>query len=431
MSSQLKRKRLIVIGGGFAGLNLIQKLNKVPIDILLIDKRNHHLFQPLLYQVATATLSPSDICVAFREVLAKQENTTVLMGEVVQFNKEEKKVVLGNGDAFDYDYLAIAVGSRHSYFGHNEWEALAPGIKTITDALNIREHILTSFEKAERLANTEETHKYLTFVIVGGGPTGVEFAGTIAELIQKTLRKNFRRIRTEKAKVYLIEAFDRVLPSFNQKLSKATKSDLEKLGVTVLTEHSVTKITTEGVELGTTFIESKNVIWAAGNTIPEVVKSLGSELDKQGRVMVENDLSVPGYPEIFVLGDASHLISKKETPLPSVATVALQQGKFVGSLLKNELKHGQSSPLRIKGFNYFDRGSLATIGTGKAVCTIRKLNFSGLFAWLIWAFVHVAFLIGFRNRISVMFEWTIHHLTGARSARIIHSTLDEKLPKHK
>jgi NADH dehydrogenase len=431
MSSEAKRKKLIVIGGGFAGLNLIQSLKKAPIDILLIDKRNHHLFQPLLYQVATATLSPSDICVAFREVLANQENTTVLMGEVAQFNKDEKKIILENGDSFDYDYLAIAIGSKHSYFGHNEWESLAPGIKTITDALNIREHILTSFEKAERLDHTEETHKYLTFVIVGGGPTGVEFAGTIAELIKKTLRKNFRRIRTEKAKVYLIEAFDRILPSFHQKLSKKTKSDLEKMGVTVLVNHSVTNITSEGVQLGTTFIESKNVIWAAGNTIPTVVKSLGTELDKQGRVMVENDLSIPGYPEVFVLGDASHLISRRDSPLPSVATVALQQGKFLGSLLKSEIKLMEPSPLRIKGFKYFDKGSLATIGTGKAVCTIRKLDFSGLFAWLIWAFVHIAFLIGFRNRLSVLFEWTIHHLTGARSARIIHSTLDEKLPKHK
>lgn len=429
MESPSSRKKLIVIGGGFAGLNLIQSLKRAPLDILLIDKRNHHLFQPLLYQVATATLSPRDICVAFRELCAKQQNTTVIMGEVVQIDKEERKVILGNGDSFDYDYLAIAVGSKHSYFGNDKWEAFAPGIKTITDALNIREHILTSFEKAERLDSLTETHKYLTFVIVGGGPTGVEFAGTIAELINKTMHKNFRRIRTERARVFLVEAFDRLLPPFDPKLSERTKLDLEKLGVTVLTNHAVTDITADGVRLGDTFIESKNVIWAAGNAIPAVVKTLGVEQDKQGRVIVEKDLSIPDHPEIFVLGDASHLKSKKGIPLPGVATVAVQQGRFLGALIKEELSKKHPPKHRHHGFKYFDKGSLATIGTGKAVCSIGKFKFTGLFAWFIWAFVHIAYLTSFRNRASVMLEWTIHHLTGARSSRIIHSTIDEKLPK--
>src|SRR3990167_3635967 len=238
MSIPTNRKKLIVIGGGFAGVNLIQSLKKAPLDITLIDKRNHHLFQPLLYQAATATLSPRDICVAFREMFAHHENTTVIMGEVAKINKDLKHIVLGNGDTFSYDYLAIAVASRHSYFGHDNWEPFAPGIKTITDALKIREHILISFEKAERLDSLTESHKYLTFVIVGGGPTGVEFAGTIAELIQKTMHRNFRRIKTEKARVFLVEAFDRLLPPFHPKLSERTKLDLEKLGVTVLLKHA-------------------------------------------------------------------------------------------------------------------------------------------------------------------------------------------------
>ena len=351
------------------------------------------------------------------------------MGEVVQIDKEGKKVVLGNGDTFDYDYLAIAVGSRHSYFGHDNWEALAPGIKTITDALKIREHLLISFEKAERLDSLSESHKYLTFVIVGGGPTGVEFAGTIAELIQKTMHGNFRRIKTERARVFLVEAFDRLLPPFHPKLSKRTKLDLEKMGVTVLLNHAVTDITEDGVRLGDTFIESKNVIWAAGNTIPAVMKSLGVEQDKAGRVIIEKDLSIPGHPEIFVLGDAAHFKTKKGGILPGVATVAVQQGRFLGKLLKQELKKTHTSKHRTATFKYFDKGSLATIGTGKAVCSIRKFNFTGITAWLIWAVVHIAYLIGFRNRMSVMLEWTIHLLTGARSSRIIHATIDEKLPR--
>jgi NADH dehydrogenase len=429
MRNELNRKKLIVIGGGFAGLNLIQSLKKAPIDILLIDKSNHHLFQPLLYQVATATLSPRDISVAFREICAKQDNTSVIMGEVVEIKKEEKKVILGNGDTFDYDYLAICVGSRHSYFGHDEWEKYAPGIKTITDALKIREHILTSFEKAERLDSLSETHKYLTFVIVGAGPTGVEFAGTIAELIKKTMHKNFRRIRTEKARVFLVEAFDRVLPTFHPKLSERTKKDLEKLGVTILTKHAVTDITEDGVRLGDTFIECKNVIWAAGNSIPKVVKTLNVPSDKQGRVFVEKDLSIKEHPEIFVLGDASHFETKLGTPLPGVATVAVQQGRYLGALIKEEIKKKKIPKHRQNGFKYFDKGNLATIGSGKAVGNIGNFLLTGFIAWIIWAVVHVAYLCGYRNRMSVMLEWTIHHLTGARSSRIIYSNIDENLPK--
>lgn len=422
-------KKLIIIGGGFAGLNVALKLKKAPVEITLIDKKNHHLFQPLLYQAATATLSGKDICVPFREIFAKQSNMLVIMGEVVSIDKEARTVTLGNGDKFAYDYLVVAIGARHSYFGNDQWEKFAPGIKTLSDAIDIREHLLTSFEKAERLDSISETYKYLTFVIVGGGPTGVEFAGTIAELINKTMRRNFRRICTERARVFLIEGTDRILPPFHPKLSERTKKDLEKLGVTVLTNCIVTDINADGVQIGNTFIESKNVIWAAGNTIPPVVNTLKSEQDRQGRVIVEKDLSLPGHSEIFVIGDACHYQTKKGKPLPGVATVALQQGRFVGNLLRSELKKNRPPKSRRIGFKFFDKGNLATIGSGKAVGSIGKFRFTGLFAWLIWGYVHIAYLIGFRNRLSVMFEWALHHLTGARSSRIIHGSIDEKLPR--
>lgn len=425
----MSRKRLIIIGGGFAGVNVIRKLRHSNVDIVLIDKRNHHLFQPLLYQAATATLSPRDICIAFREMFAKQKNTTVIMGEAVDVNKEEKYVVLGNGDRFSYDYLIVAIGSKHSYFGNDRWEPLAPGIKTISDAINIREHILMSFEQAERLDSISETYKYLTFVIVGGGPTGVEFAGSIAELINKTMKRNFRRIRTEEARVILIEALDRILPPFPPKLSARTKKDLEKLGVTVLNNKSVTDITPEGVQIGDTFIEAKTVIWAAGNAIPSFAKTLGVPQDRQGRVIVGNDLSVEGHPEIFVLGDAAHFESSKGKVLPGVATVALQQGCFIGKLLRKELKQNHIPKHRSCKFKYFDKGSLATIGSGKAVGVFRGFMFTGLIAWIVWAVVHIAYLIGFRNRLSVMFEWMIHHITSTRASRIIHGTIDENLPR--
>lgn len=423
----MNHKRLIVIGGGFAGIQVVKALKHANVSITLIDKKNHHLFQPLLYQAATATLSPRDISFPLREIFAKQKNTTVIMGEVVSIDKENKQVVLGNGDLFSFDYLVIAVGSRHSYFGNDKWEPFAPGLKTLTDALKIREHILTSFEKAERLDSIADTYKYLTFVIVGGGPTGVEFAGTIAELIKKTMRSNFRRIRTERARVFLIEGFDRVLPPFHPKLSEKTRKDLEKLGVTVLTNQIVTNITEEGVQIGTTFIEARNVIWAAGNAIPKVASSLGVEQDKQGRIIVKEDLSIPGYDHIFVLGDAAHFKTPKGRILPGVATVALQQGRFLGKYLNALFKKGKKP--KQAAFKYFDKGNLATIGSGKAVGSVGRFKFSGLFAWIIWAIVHVMYLISFRNRISVIFEWTIHHLTGARSSRIIHGTIDEKLPK--
>lgn len=425
----MNKKRIIIVGGGFAGINTALKLKKADCEVLLIDKSNHHLFQPLLYQVATATLSEKDIAISLREVFAHQQNTQVIMGQVKTIDKETKTITLGNGDQFIYDYLVMATGARHCYFGNHQFEKYAPGLKTLKDALNIREHLLTSFEKAERLDSIAESHKYLTFCIVGAGPTGVEMAGTISEFIKRTLKKNFRNLQIEKAKVILIEGCDRVLPPFAKKLSERTKKDLEKLGVTVLLNQTVSNINEDGLQVGNTFIECKNVIWAAGNEVNPIIKSITQNCDRQGRAIVEQDLSIQGSPEIFVIGDCSHYKTKKGVVLPGIAPVAIQQGNYVGKLLEKEIKKGACPEKRDSSFKYFDKGSLATIGAFKAVGSFRGVKFTGIIAWSIWAFVHIAYLIGYRNRLSVMLEWAMHYLTGKRGARIIHATIDEKLPQ--
>jgi len=417
-------KKVVIVGGGFAGLNVAKNLKKAPLDILLIDKTNHHLFQPLLYEVASAALSPGEIAIPIREILRKQDNATVMMGEITQIDKKNHLVVLGNGEKVDYDYLVLAIGARHSYFGNDEWEKFAPGLKTIKDALTIREEILMSFEKAERLDNKAETEKYLNFVIIGGGPTGVEMAGAISEIAQKTMFKNFRRIKPEESKIFLIEAAPRILQTFPEKLSEHAKEGLEKLGVTVITGKRVTNITEEGVQVEETFYPCKNIVWAAGNQASPLLKTLDVPLDRQGRVTVEPDLSIPGSPEIFVIGDAASATGKDGKPLPGVAPVAIQEGRYVASLLKQSLSKGERPP-----FVYFDKGSLATIGKGKAIAWVGNIQLYGVLAWLMWCFVHIAYLIGFRNRISVMFEWFIFYLTGQRGARLIYTSVDTRLKK--
>ena len=417
-------KKVVIVGGGFAGLNVAKNLKKAPLDILLIDKTNHHLFQPLLYEVASAALSPGEIAIPIREILRKQDNATVMMGEITQIDKKNHLVVLGNGEKVDYYYLVLAIGARHSYFGNDEWEKFAPGLKTIKDALTIREEILMSFEKAERLDNKAETEKYLNFVIIGGGPTGVEMAGAISEIAQKTMFKNFRRIKPEESKIFLIEAAPRILQTFPEKLSEHAKEGLEKLGVTVITGKRVTNITEEGVQVEETFYPCKNIVWAAGNQASPLLKTLDVPLDRQGRVTVEPDLSIPGSPEIFVIGDAASATGKDGKPLPGVAPVAIQEGRYVASLLKQSLSKGERPP-----FVYFDKGSLATIGKGKAIAWVGNIQLYGVLAWLMWCFVHIAYLIGFRNRISVMFEWFIFYLTGQRGARLIYTSVDTRLKK--
>lgn len=411
--------KVIIIGGGFAGLRAAKKLKNAKMEVLLLDKKNHHLFQPLLYQVASAALSPADIAYPLREILKDQKNTTVLMGDVVEINKSQKFVTLSNGLKYNYDYLVVATGARHSYFGNSQWEEHAPGLKTLVDALSIRERVLLSFEKAERLDSLAEAEKYLNFVIIGGGPTGVEMAGAIAEIAHQTMFKNFRRIKPEKSKIYLIEAAPRILPPYPESLSEKAKKDLESMGVKVMINTMVTNITHEGVEIKNGFIPARNIIWAAGNQASALLKTLDIPLDRQGRVIVDKDLSIPDHPEIFVIGDAACALDKKGKPIPAVATTAIQQGAYVGKILKKETPKSKRKP-----FKYFDKGSMATIGKLKAVACLGKLKFSGFLAWLAWGFVHIAYLIGFRTRYAVMLEWYFHYLTGMRGARLIHKTID-------
>ena len=392
--------KVIIIGGGFGGLNVAKSLHHAKLDVLLIDKTNHHLFQPLLYEVATAALSPGEIATPLREILRHQENITVIMGEVASIDTNSKQITISNGDIYGYDYLVISIGARHSYFGREDWEQFAPGLKTINDALKIREQILISFEKAERLDSISETAKYLNFVIIGGGPTGVEMAGAIAEIAYKTMFKNFRRIRPEESKIYLIEALPQILPMYPNKLAARAAKILEKMGVKVLTGKKVTDINENGIRTEDLFIESKNIIWAAGNQVSPMLKTLEVPLDRAGRAVVGPDLSIPDHPEIFVIGDAAHLPGKEGKPLPGVAPVAIQEGRYVAKLIKNATPKEKRQP-----FVYFDKGNLATIGKAKAVAMIGKLQISGFSAWLMWAFVHILYLIGFRNRLGVMIEW--------------------------
>jgi NADH:ubiquinone reductase (H+-translocating) len=420
----MAKAKLVIIGGGFGGLNVAKALKNSQFDILLVDKTNHHLFQPLLYQVATAALSPGEIAVPIRELFRKRENITVLMGEVASIDKKQRTLTLQNGDLIGYDYLVIATGARHSYFGNDQWEAFAPGLKTITDALSIREHLLVSFEKAERLEDCALAEKYLNFVIIGGGPTGVEMAGAIAEIAYKTMFKNFRRIKPEKAKIYLIEAMPHILPVYPQNLGMRAQKDLEELGVKVLTGKKVTNINDEGVQIEEQFIPSKNVIWAAGNQAGPLLKTLDTPLDRQGRVIVEPDLTIPGHKEIFVIGDAACAMGKEGKPLPGIAPTAIQQGKFVAKLLKRN-----KPPELRSAFKYFDKGTMATIGKSKGIAVIGKLQVTGFIAWAMWCFIHIAYLIGFRNRLGVMIEWFYCFLTGQRGIRLIYRSIDKDIPK--
>jgi len=410
-------KRVVIIGGGFGGLSAAKALKKSNIEIILIDKTNHHLFQPLLYQVATAALSPGDIAAPIRGIVSKQKNIRVIMGEVHRIDVDSKKVFL-NGDSVEFDYLVISVGSQHSYFGMERWEIYAPGLKTISDALKIRERILLSYEKAERLNDVKEIEKYLTFVIVGGGPTGVELAGAIAEIANKTMMKDFRKIDPSKTKIILVEADNRILTSYHPGLSSKAKKSLEKLGVTVLTGKKVTDISNKGVELGNEFIETTNVIWAAGNAVPSLIKLLNTETDRAGRAVVNSDCSIKNNPEIFVIGDAALFIEEGK-PLPAVAPVAIQQGRYVGKIIKEEIPYNERKP-----FRYFDKGNLATIGRAKAVMQIGKIKILGFTAWLAWVFIHIMYLIGFRNRYKVLAEWIWYYISYRHGIRLITNRTD-------
>ena len=404
---------VVIIGGGFGGLSAAKALCKAPVRVTIIDRHNHHLFQPLLYQVATATLSPGDIASPIRWILRKARNTRVLLGQARAIDLAARRVSLADGAVIDYDYVILASGTSHTYFGHDEWEPYAPGLKTLEDALDIRRRILVAFERAERETDPARQQRLLTFVLVGGGPTGVELAGTLAEIARQT-RGEFRNIDTHATRIVVVEAGPTVLPSFAPKLRDAARRSLERLRVEVRENTTVTGVDAHGVMLGSERLDAGTVLWTAGVAASAVTATLGVPRDRAGRVIVERDLSVPGHPEAFVIGDASAFTDAAGHPLPGVAQVAMQGGVHAARTILQRLE-GKPS----QAFVYDDRGSMAIIGRGSAVADIRGIRFSGLLAWLAWLFLHIFELIGFRNRLVVMIEWAAAYVTLQRSVRLI------------
>jgi NADH dehydrogenase len=399
-------------------LSAARALRRAPVEIALVDRRNHHLFQPLLYQVATAGLSATDIAYPIRAILRRQENAHVLLGEVVAIDVAKREVHLRD-EVCAYDYLVVATGATHAYFGHEEWAALAPGLKSLDDALSIRRKILLAFEHAERAKDAEQRRVLLTFVVVGAGPTGVELAGAIAEISRQVLVHDFRAIDPREARVLLVEAGPRVLPPFPEDLSAKAEASLKRSGVEVRKGTPVTAIDARGVTIGDERVDAATVLWAAGVAASPLAKTLGVPLDRAGRVIVERDLSIPGHPEVFIVGDLGAFLHQTGKPLPGVAQVAIQQGEHAA---KNILRKIENQPTSI--FRYVDKGSLATIGRASAVAEVGRFHFSGLFAWLLWLFIHVMFLIGFRNRVIVIFEWAWAYVTFQRGARVITGDLE-------
>jgi NADH dehydrogenase len=405
---------VVILGGGFAGLYAARKLRHARVQVTLVDRRNHHLFQPMLYQVATAGLNPSDIASPIRSILRGAKNVEVLLAEVQSIDVERREVTFSDGATVSYDYLIVATGAHHSYFGHDEWELLAPGLKSLEDALQIRRRVLLAFERAEREKDPVRRHAYLTFVIVGGGPTGVEMAGAVAEIRRYALRRDFRHIDPAEATVLLLEGGPRLLPSYPESLSAEAKHELRRLGVEVRTEALVTDIRPGSVSAAGWTIPTQTVIWAAGNMASPVLRSLGAPLDRVGRAIVEPDCTIPGRPEVFVLGDAAAFNHQESGPLPGICPVAIQMGEYAASVIQGDLAGRPRRP-----FRYWDKGQLAVIGRGQAVADIWKLHFGGFIAWLIWIFVHIFFLIGFRNRVLVLLQWAWSYLTYRRGARLI------------
>ena len=415
----------MIIGGGFAGLYAAKRLGKAPVALTVIDRRNFHLFQPLLYQVATGGLSPGEIASPLRVVLRGHRNTQVLLAEAVDFDIANRRVLLADGEQ-PYDDLIIATGATHHYFGHSEWEPLAPGLKTVEDATEIRRRILLAFEEAEREPDPDRRHAWLTFVIVGGGPTGVELAGALGEIANDTLRRDFYHINPTESRILLVEGEDRVLPSFTPDLSRKAEKHLIALGVRPLMKARVIAVDAEGVtvqaEGQTGRIPARTVLWAAGVRASGLGRKLaertGVPLDRAGRVLVESDLSLPGHPEIHVIGDLASL-TQDGKPLPGVAPVAMQQGRYVADLLIRRLRGDTIRPYR-----YFDKGNLATIGRNRAVAQFGRLHLSGFPAWFLWVFVHLMYLVEFDNRLLVFVEWVYNYITRNRGARLITNNQD-------
>lgn len=402
---KIEKQKVIIVGGGFAGIAAAKSLFNTHFDVTLIDKKNHHVFQPLLYQIASAALSPGDISVPLREVVGNTKNIRVLLDEVTEVDKEKKIIKCKSKDSHNYDYLILAPGSKPFYFGNDSWEKMAPGLKTLEDALSIRNKVLKSFEECER-NNCDE----LNFVIIGAGPTGVELAGAFAEISYNILIKEFKNFDSSKAKIYLIEGGNEVLPAYSGYLSKKAKKYIEDLGVIILTGERVSEISNEYVKVGDKTIKSKNIIWAAGNKASPLLDKLNVEQDHMGRAIVNPDLSLKNYPSIYILGDSANAKDSSGNPLPALAPVASQQGRHVAK----QLIRGKSLP-----FKYLDKGTMATIGNFKAVMDFRGIKIAGLFAWMSWCFVHILFLINFRNRVLVFIQWALAFFFKKKGVRII------------
>lgn len=407
-------KVVVIVGGGFAGLSAAKAFAKTPkVHVILVDQRNYHLFQPLLYQVATAGLNPSDIAVPIRAQFSESDNVEVHLGKAHAVNLKEKTIRIDNID-LRFDYLILACGAQHSYFGHPEWEDFAPGLKTLEQATEIRRRILLAFEKAENELDLEKQKNLLTFAVVGGGPTGVELAGAIADISRTVLVRDFKRIDPSQSRVLLIEAGPRILSSFTEKLSQRAQQDLHQMGVEIRCQSRVEKIDADGIQIGTEHVPAKTVFWAAGVQASRIQFSESIELDRAGRVKVNNDFSVPGFPEIFVVGDMCSKEIEAGKILPGLAPVAKQSGQYVAQVIKKRIEHVPTS-----SFRYLDKGQMATIGKKRAIAQFKSFQIAGVLAWLAWLFIHVFYLVGFKNRISVMSEWVWSYIFSKRSSRLI------------
>ena len=419
---QLSKPRVVIVGAGFGGLSAAKALKNTDVDVVVVDKNNHHLFQPLLYQVATAALSPGDIAQPIRTELRGNKNIQVILDEVISIDKDNSVLELTHG-ILDFDYLILAPGNRHSYFGNDHWEKYAPGLKDLNDAIFMREKILKSFERAERnYKNKEEYKRNTSFVIVGGGPTGVEIAGAIAEIARKTILKDFPLIKAKDITVKLIDGADRLLTQYDESLSEYTKITLQKMGVEVVLNTMVKSVEQDLVITNNGEFESSNIIWAAGNTASTLLETLETELDRAGRATVNPDMSIDGYENIFVIGDAAFLVDANGKTVPGIAPAAMQQARYVADLITHRKKLNTRKP-----FKYLDKGNMATIGRAKAIAQVGKLKFKGFIAWVMWGVIHIMFLIDFRNRLKVMTEWLWYYITFKPGASLIfHNETKEK-----
>ena len=406
---------VVVIGGGFGGLKFLQRARSSKIQFTLIDKQNHHLFQPLLYQVATAVLSPANIAFPIRRMFKNFKNVKVILDEATDINREDKTVTISRGEKIKYDQLVVSTGSRHSYFGNDDWSEYSNGLKGINDALQIRERLLRAFEKAENEKNIEKRNKYLNFVVVGGGPTGVEMAGSIAEIAYKNMKEEFRNFKSSDANVYLIEATEKILPMYSDRLSGKAEKYLIDFGVQVRTNEKVIKIENDLVVTDKESIETDNVIWAAGNEASPIIKKLNTKTDSEGRAIVDPDCSIKEDGNVFVIGDAANYKNKNNSTLPGIAPVAIQQGKYLAKIIKNKTLKQDRKP-----FKYYDKGMMATVGRYKAIGKIGNIEISGFIAWLFWSAIHILYLIGYRSKILVVIEWIFSYLFNKKGTRLIY-----------